>query len=53
MPVHSKVGKALNVSVYEAVDYEKNLFLDIFKTEDAYEAAKAFLEKRKPNFKGK
>jgi enoyl-CoA hydratase/carnithine racemase len=38
--------------VYEAIDYEKKLFSDIFKTEDAYEGAKAFLEKRKPNFKG-
>ena len=31
------VNKTMNVSVYEAIDYEKNLFSDIFKTEDAYE----------------
>ena len=47
------VNKTMNVSVYEAIDYEKKLFSDIFKTEDAYEGAKAFLEKRKPNFQGK
>jgi len=47
------IYKAMDVSVHEGVEYEAKLFSDIFKTEDANEGAKAFLEKRKPNFKGK
>lgn len=43
----------MELGVKEAIQNEGQLFSDIFKTEDAEEGAKAFLEKRRPEFKGK
>ena len=43
----------LEMGLKEAIENEGRLFSDIFKTEDAEEGAKAFLEKRRPAFKGK
>lgn len=49
--------KALNsnleLPITEGLKLEAQLFSDCFKTEDFKEGTKAFLEKRKPQFKGK
>ena len=47
--IYATLGMGLN----DAVENEGKLFSAIFKTEDAEEGAKAFLEKRRPEFKGK
>jgi enoyl-CoA hydratase len=47
------INAAMEMGVKAAIENEGKLFSDIFKTEDAYEGAKAFLEKRRPEFKGK
>ena len=47
------INATMEMGVKAAIENEAHLFSDIFKTEDANEGAKAFLEKRKPQFKGK
>ncbi len=47
------VNKALDVDLDAGLEYEAGQFAKAFSTEDHIEGAKAFLEKRKPAFKGK
>jgi enoyl-CoA hydratase len=47
------VNKALDVDIDAGLEYEADQFAKAFSTEDHVEGAKAFLEKRKPVFKGK
>ncbi len=47
------VLKALDVSLSEGVEYERQLFYFLFGTEDAKEGINAFVEKRKPDYTGR
>lgn len=47
------VLKAANLPLDEGLDFERKSFYLLFASEDRAEGMKAFLEKRKPEFKGK
>ncbi len=47
------VNKSLDMDLEGSTEYCQNLALGLFQTEDHKEAVAAFLEKRKPVFKGK
>ena len=47
------VNKAFEMGLSEGLDFERELFYLLFASEDKNEGMKAFLEKRKPEFKGK
>ena len=47
------VNKAFDSSLQEGLVFERKNFYTLFSTEDQKEGMAAFVEKRKPNFKGK
>lgn len=47
------VNKSLETTLWTGMSYERDLFALCFSTEDQKEGARAFLEKRKPIYKGK
>ncbi len=47
------VNKSLEMSLSEGIRAEQDIFALCFATEDQKEGARAFLEKRKPNYTGK
>jgi enoyl-CoA hydratase len=47
------VNKAFEMGLSDGLDFERELFYLLFASEDAKEGMKAFMEKRKPEFKGK
>lgn len=51
--IKETVNKAVDHSVYEAMQFERKNFYLLFSSEDQKEGMTAFTEKRQPNFKGK
>ncbi len=47
------VNKADELSLQEGLAYERTLFYSLFATEDQTEGMQAFIEKRKPEYRGK
>jgi enoyl-CoA hydratase len=47
------VNKAFEMGLSEGIDFERELFYLLFASEDKAEGMRAFMEKRKPEFKGK
>jgi enoyl-CoA hydratase len=47
------VNKAFEMGLSEGIDFEREVFYLLFASEDKDEGMKAFMEKRKPEFKGK
>ena len=45
------IHQARDNAVGEALPYERQKFVDLFKTQDQREGVNAFLEKRKPQWK--
>lgn len=47
------INKAFEMGLSDGLDFERELFYMLFASEDAKEGMKAFMDKRKPEFKGK
>lgn len=47
------VSKADEMTLAEGMEFERRLFYSLFATDDQTEGMKAFVEKRKPDFKGR
>jgi enoyl-CoA hydratase len=51
--IKEAVHKAVDYPLYEGMQFERKNFYLLFSSEDQKEGMKAFIEKRKPHFKGK
>jgi enoyl-CoA hydratase len=51
--IKESVLKAVDYPLYEGMQFERKNFYLLFSSEDQKEGMQAFIEKRKPNFKGK
>lgn len=51
--IKESVNKAVDYSLYEGMQYERKNFYLLFSSEDQKEGMQAFVEKRKPQFKGR
>ncbi|MCM3566515.1 enoyl-CoA hydratase/isomerase family protein [Neobacillus mesonae] len=51
--IKDAVNKAVDYSLYEGMQYERKNFYLLFASEDQKEGMTAFMEKRKPDFKGR
>lgn len=51
--VKAAVNKAFDAHLEESLDFERQKFNSLFATEDQKEGMKAFIEKRKPEWKGR
>jgi enoyl-CoA hydratase len=47
------VNRAFETSLAEGVNFERRIFHSLFATEDQKEGMKAFVEKRKPQWKNR
>lgn len=51
--IKEAIYKAIDTPTQQGMDFERNAFYMCFGTEDRLEGMRAFLEKRKPEFKGR
>jgi len=51
--IKEAVNKAVDYPLYEGMQFERKNFYLLFSSEDQKEGMRAFIEKRKPNFRGK
>lgn len=51
--IKESINKAVDYSLYEGMQYERKNFYVLFSSEDQKEGMQAFIEKRKPQFRGR